>query len=141
MDSTDRKILDILKTDARISMRELGERVSLSNTATAERVRKMEEAEIILGYETIVNNEALGFTVHSFINLELFPDGRRCIDKLLNYMKKTPGIISSHQIFTGDTDFIIQVACKNLPELNEIQMDLCNFGSTKTYISGAKRAK
>ena len=55
LDEINRDILDILQEEARLSYRELGERVGLSAPAVAERVRKLEDADVIRGYRAIVN--------------------------------------------------------------------------------------
>ena len=55
LDDIGRQILRILQEDGRISFNELGRKVGLSSPAVAERVRRMEEAGIILGYRAIVD--------------------------------------------------------------------------------------
>ena len=55
LDDIGRQILRILQEDGRISFNELGRRVGLSSPAVAERVRRMEEAGIILGYRAVVD--------------------------------------------------------------------------------------
>lgn len=54
MDGTDKKILNILQGNARISMKELGNMVGLTSPAVTERVRRLEEEGIIEGYRTII---------------------------------------------------------------------------------------
>lgn len=54
MDTTDIRITDILKRNARISFQELGDRIGLSRVAAKKRVRKLEEEGIIRGYNTCI---------------------------------------------------------------------------------------
>ena len=55
IDSIDRRILDLLQQDGRLTMTELGERVGLSTTPCTERVRRLEEEGTILGYHARLN--------------------------------------------------------------------------------------
>src|SRR5690606_17763201 len=71
IDRLDREILGALRVDARISWRELGERVHLSATSVADRVRRMERDGIIEGYTVRVDPEALGRTVRAVVDVSL----------------------------------------------------------------------
>ena len=66
LDSYGRKLLDELQTNARLSLAELGRRIGLSPTASAERLKQMEEAGILHGYTVEIDHEALGLEVMAF---------------------------------------------------------------------------
>jgi Lrp/AsnC family leucine-responsive transcriptional regulator len=76
LDRTDRKILDILQRDGRISMTELAEQVSLSATPCSERVRRLERDGVITGYHAHLSPEAVGKTLLVFV--EIKPDVLEC---------------------------------------------------------------
>ena len=59
MDETDLKILSHLQENARLSMVEIGKLVGLSSPSVTERVRRLEEQEVITSYRTIVNPKEL----------------------------------------------------------------------------------
>ena len=71
MDSTDKKILNILQGNARISMKELGTLVGLTSPAVTERVRRLEEEGIIEGYRTIIKRGRIQKGMAAFINMEI----------------------------------------------------------------------
>ena len=71
LDRIDRKILDILQRQGRISMTELGSEIGLSTSPCAERVRRLERSGVITGYHAHVNPQALGKTVLVFVELTL----------------------------------------------------------------------
>src|SRR5881398_4175724 len=79
LDSTDWKILRELQQDSRLSSNELGRRVGLSAPATAERVRKLEDAGVITSYGAQVDATKLGLPLLVFIQLRCFPE--RCLFK------------------------------------------------------------
>lgn len=67
MDKIDEKILVCLQENGRISITELGKKVGLSNPAVNERVKKLEDKNIILGYRAIVNPEAINKAITAYI--------------------------------------------------------------------------
>ena len=71
LDDIGRQILRILQEDGRISFNELGRKVGLSSPAVAERVRRMEEAGIILGYRAIVDQSRVGYPIMAFVRLSI----------------------------------------------------------------------
>src|SRR5438874_12065688 len=77
LDPTDWKILRELQKDGRLSYNELGKRVGLSAPATAERVRKLEDAGIITSNGAQVDVAKIGLPMLAFIQLRCFPD--RCL--------------------------------------------------------------
>jgi Lrp/AsnC family transcriptional regulator, leucine-responsive regulatory protein len=67
IDETDRKILEILAHDARLSNAEVARRIGLAPSATYERIRKMEERGLIRGYATLIDPHAAGLGLLAFI--------------------------------------------------------------------------
>lgn len=61
IDETNRRIIEELQAEARLSMAELGRRVSLSPPAVAERVQRLERAGVINGYHAAVDPKAIGY--------------------------------------------------------------------------------
>lgn len=69
LDNTDKRILEELLNNGRITMKELGERVHLTGQATASRVSKLEGDGVIEGYTINLNQLKAGYTIHAFINI------------------------------------------------------------------------
>lgn len=69
IDNTDRKILDELKRNSRITMKELGEKVHLTGQATSTRILRLEEKGIIKGYTIDIDENKLGNSVHVILNI------------------------------------------------------------------------
>ncbi|USG63732.1 AsnC family transcriptional regulator [Brevibacillus ruminantium] len=69
LDYTDKRILEELAKDGRISMKKLGEKVHLSGQAAANRLAKLEDDQVIEGYTVRLNYKKTGYTVHSFITI------------------------------------------------------------------------
>ena len=67
MDTTDRRILRVLQQDARITMTALAEQISMSVPATAERVHRLEEQQIIRGYHADISAVAAGYEIEAVV--------------------------------------------------------------------------
>jgi Lrp/AsnC family leucine-responsive transcriptional regulator len=67
IDETDRRIIEILSSDARLPNAEVARRIGLAPSATYERIRKLEERGVIKGYATLVDPHAAGLGVLAFI--------------------------------------------------------------------------
>ena len=69
MDEIDRRLLEALQCDARLTRSELGERVGLSPSAVADRVRRLEESGAILGYRAELDARSLGYEMAAIVRV------------------------------------------------------------------------
>jgi Lrp/AsnC family transcriptional regulator, leucine-responsive regulatory protein len=74
LDQIDRRIVAELQTNGRISWRELGELVHLSPSAVTERVKRLERAGVITGYQAAVDPAAIGRPLRAIVELSLRPE-------------------------------------------------------------------
>lgn len=121
MDTIDKVIIGELVRDGRISFRDLAERVRLSPTATAERVRRLQESGIISGFRAELDLVALGRPLRAFIDIRLGPglDHGELEAELLSL----PAVLSGAHV-TGRWDYALTVACRDVAELDELVMAL-----------------
>ena len=124
------KILRELQANARISFVELGKRVNLSVPAVTERVRRMEDAEIITGYHAQVNPEKIGLPVSAFIRMSIFGDVSA---KLTALIKGMPEVGECHR-GTGGDSFILKVNVASVHQLERLIDRLLPFGTTTTSL-------
>ena len=121
MDAIDRTILGELIRDGRLSFRDLAARVSLSPTATAERVRRLTEAGVIGGFHAEINLAALGRPLQAFIDVRLSPGADH--GELEAGLLGLPAVLSGTHV-TGRWDYTLTVACRDVAELDELVMAL-----------------
>lgn len=69
VEATDRKILDLLAADGRMSFTDLGKATGLSTSAVHQRVKRLEQRGLILGYGATVNHEEIGLPLTAFISI------------------------------------------------------------------------
>ena len=130
MDNTGQKMLSILHKDARISFAELGRQIGLSPAATAERMRRMEEAGIIRGYRLDIDREALGFQVLAIVRLSC--EGAR-YRPFLKAVRTMDQIAECHHVAGGDA-FILKVVAESVIDLEHLVEKLLDFGVPTTSI-------
>lgn len=126
LDDLDHQILDALQLDSRLSMRELGRRVGLSAPAVTERVRRMEEARVILGYGIQVSSEYLGHHLTAFIGVK--DSGRKDPD-LVHWAEQRSGVLECHSV-TGSNSCILKVAVADVAALDHLLGELIQMGFT-----------
>ncbi|MFB9314698.1 Lrp/AsnC family transcriptional regulator [Nocardioides plantarum] len=69
LEATDRKILELLAADGRMSFTDLGKATGLSTSAVHQRVKRLEQRRLILGYGATVNHEEVGLPLTAFISI------------------------------------------------------------------------
>jgi Lrp/AsnC family leucine-responsive transcriptional regulator len=130
LDAIGWKILVELQRDGRIQYAELGRRVGLGKSAVIERVRRMEEAEIITGYRADVQPAKVGRPVLAFILVNVVGDYLRRIEKL---SEEVPEILECYRI-TGRDSFIMKVAVPSVEDLKPLIDHMTPFVTTTTSV-------
>jgi Lrp/AsnC family leucine-responsive transcriptional regulator len=130
LDDYGRKLLDELRRDARASFADLGRRIGLSASATAERLRRMEDAGIIRGYTVEIDREALGVPILAVIRMTC--DGPR-YHPFLKFVKDLPEVQECHHVTGGDA-FFLQVTVASIVELERVIERLLPYGIPTTSI-------
>lgn len=130
LDIYGRKILDELQRNARRSLAELSRRIGLSPTATAERLKQMEETGIIRGYTVEIDREALGFEVMAFIRMSC---GGQNYRRLLDFVQTLEEVRECHHL-TGSDDFLLKVTTTNMADLEALIEALLPYGNPITSL-------
>jgi Lrp/AsnC family transcriptional regulator, leucine-responsive regulatory protein len=130
MDSYGRKLLNHLQENARLSVAELGRRIGLSPTATAERLRQMEEVGILRAYTVEIDREALGLEVMAFIRMSC--NGMQ-YHRLLEYVQTLEEVRECHHL-TGGDDLLLKVTTTNMNDLEALIEALLPYGTPVTSL-------
>jgi Lrp/AsnC family leucine-responsive transcriptional regulator len=130
LDSTDHAIIDNLQHDGRTSVAQLARLISLSPSATADRVRRLSEGGVITGYSITVDPEALGYSVTAFVRLA-YPTGN--YKPFHDLVETLPEIIEAHHV-TGADCFIIKVLARSMRDLERITGRLATLGGITTNV-------
>jgi len=130
MDSLNWKILKCLQQNSRMSNVEIGRRVGMSSPAVSERIKKMEDAEIIQGYTTFVSPFKVGYQLKALITLRAFMG---MLKPFLEKVKTYDEVINCYRI-TGNENIVMEVVLKNQKHLETFIDQLISYGETKTQI-------
>ena len=130
MDRTDRRILNILQGNARISMKELGTRVGLSSPAVTERVRRLEEEGIIEGYRTIIKRGKIQKGMAAFVHMELPTSGW---SRLETYCEESPYVLELYHTI-GVYGAMMKVFLPGTEEFEDFLKELGKIGNTVSSV-------
>lgn len=130
IDSLNWKILKCLQQNARMSNAEIGRRVGVSSPAVSERIKKMEDAEIIEDYTTFVSPFEAGYQLKAIITLRAFMG---MLKPFLEKVKTYDEVVNCYRI-TGNENIVMEVVLKNQQHLETFIDQLISYGETKTQI-------
>ena len=126
LDDIDQHLLRLLQTDARISITELAERVNLSATPCARRVKRLEDSGIITGYHTQTDAQKLGYPLAIFIAISM---DRHTAERFEQFESKVQSFdeVISCSIVTGRTeDYLIKVRVRDMAHYEEFLLHRLN---------------
>ncbi len=119
---TDRKLLEILQHDGRLTNLELAQKVNLSPSACLRRVRALEEAGVIRRYVALLDAKRLGLAMMAFVTVKLEKRGRMPTDAFARAVKDWPEVLGCHSL-TGDIDYLLRVQVEDLEHFSRFVMN------------------
>jgi Lrp/AsnC family leucine-responsive transcriptional regulator len=130
LDEVNIRLLKELQQEPRLTMSKLGRRVGMSSPAVTERVRRLEEAQIILGYRLDINPIPLGLSITAYIRVRPNPGQ---LPKVVELAQQISEVTECHRI-TGEDCFILKVYIPAMDQLDRILDSFLLYGSTTTSI-------
>jgi Lrp/AsnC family transcriptional regulator, leucine-responsive regulatory protein len=130
IDAVNRRILQELQRDVRITMTELGRRIGMSSPAVTERVRRLEEAGVIRGYRLDVNPAALGLPIALYIRIRPNPGQ---LPRIAELAQQIPEVVECHRV-TGEDCFILKAHIPAIDQLDRLLDSFLLYGATTTSI-------
>src|SRR3984885_2846692 len=130
MDICGRKLLVELQANARLSLAELSRRIGLSPTATAERLKQMEEIGILRGFTVEIDREALGLDEMAFIRMSC--PGQH-YHRFIEYVQTLEEVRECHHL-TGGDDFLLKVTTTSMADLEALIEALLPYGNPITSL-------
>ena len=136
IDGIDKEIIRALMNNARTPILEIAKRIGVSGAAIHQRLRKLENSELIEGSKIIINPKVLGYKTMAFIGIYLEKAGDNA--DVVRELKKIPEVIESHYT-TGNWSILTKILCidnENLMQiLNKKIQTINGVSRTETYIS------
>ncbi|EMR03706.1 Lrp/AsnC family transcriptional regulator [Cesiribacter andamanensis] len=122
LDQIDRKILEILQNNAKITNAQLSKEVGLSPAPTLERVKKLEQTGIIQSYHAKLDPAKIGLGVSTFVHVGLKGHNKENIEIFLNAIREIDEIIECHHV-TGTGDFVLRVIAKDITSYQRLMLE------------------
>jgi Lrp/AsnC family leucine-responsive transcriptional regulator len=120
LDDVDRKILRTLQQNARTSNTDIARQLGMVPSAILERIRKLEERGVILGYEARVNPAALGLDLVAFISVKT--DDRTKQYEGAEKLKRFPEVLEVHNV-AGEDCYLVKVRVRDVSALRDLLHD------------------
>ena len=109
LDMMDRKILSALRSDGRLTMSELAEKVGLSQSPCWTRVKRLEACGAIESYVAVLDHKIIGVPNVVFVEVTLDRHDEKMLEQFGTALAEIPEIIEAHLV-TGDYDYLVKVA-------------------------------
>ena len=122
LDQIDRRILDELQADGRLSIVDLASRVNLTKTPCSERVRRLERSGVIAEYRAVLDGESVGREHITVVHVSLNRTNDNSLSDFNAAVRLIPEIETCLMI-AGSFDYMLKVRTKNMAEFREIHGD------------------
>jgi DNA-binding Lrp family transcriptional regulator len=114
MDATDRRIVALLRENARRSFKDIGNAVHLTAPAVKRRVDRLERDGVILGYTAVIDPHAYGWHAEAFV--DLFCEGNMAGDAIKRAVHGEAGVVSAHTV-AGEASALLHVMAEDTQDL------------------------
>jgi Lrp/AsnC family leucine-responsive transcriptional regulator len=122
LDSLDRKILQLLEQNARITNKELASQLELSITPVFERVKKLERRGYIKKYVAVLDHEKLNKGMVVFLHIKMQAHNHESIARLMAEAQKLDEVMECYHV-TGDNDFLMKVLMPDMKAYEEFVLN------------------
>ncbi|MBN6889431.1 Lrp/AsnC family transcriptional regulator, leucine-responsive regulatory protein [Cytobacillus horneckiae] len=129
MDEIDREILTILQNDGRISFAELGRQIKLSTPAVKERVKKLEDKNVIEAYRAVINPQKVNKQITAFVLV----DTHQC-EAFRSFCNEHPAVIECHRL-AGQYSYLVKVVTHSVVDLEGFIDATMQYGKPSTLIN------
>ncbi len=137
LDKLDRRILDLLQQNGRLSMTELADAIGLTVTPCIERVRRLERDGVITGYHARVAPVALDAGLLVFVEITMSSKSERTFEEFRREVLCVPQVLECHLV-SGDFDYLIKARIKEIGQyrhlLGNILLRLPGVTQTKSCV-------
>ena len=121
LDRIDTALLGLLRKNARLPNKDLAEKVGIAPSTALERVRRMREAKILLGYHAEIAPEAMGVGLQAMISVRLARHSRALVDGFHQHLLGLPEVLACYHV-AGADDFLAHVGVRDSEHLRQFTL-------------------
>jgi DNA-binding Lrp family transcriptional regulator len=122
IDAVDAKILDLVQTDAALSVAEIAERVGLSSSPCWRRIKRLEELGVITGRVTLLDRERLGLTFEVIASVKLVLPTRENLERFETAVIDWPEVVDCATV-TGAVDYMLRIITTDMHAYDDFLRD------------------
>jgi len=122
IDQTDKKILQILQANAKITNAQLSKEIGLSPAPTLERVKKLENLGVIKSYHASLNTNRIGLGVMTFVQVFLSSHKKSVLNGFVEKIQKIDNVIECHHV-TGSCDFLLKIIAEDIQAYQKLMLE------------------
>ncbi len=122
LDSFDYAILAALRKNARLSNKDLARKVGLAESTCLERVRRLEQRQVISGYHAEFNAKQLGIAVQAMIVVRLTKHSKSAVESFREHLLSLPETLQIFHV-AGSDDFLVHIGVRDPDHLRELVMN------------------
>jgi DNA-binding Lrp family transcriptional regulator len=126
LDAIDRKILNLLQSDGRMTNADLAERIHLSPSACLRRVRRLEDEGVIEKYVMLVAQAAIGKPASIFVEITLSGQNEDTLQAFETAVSACPDIMECH-LMSGDADYLLRVVAADTADYERVHKILARL--------------
>ena len=113
MDNLDRRILELLQKDGRLTTAQIAEHINLSASPCARRIKAMEKEQIIIGYQAKISRASVNLNMSVFVHVNLNSHQEKELEAFEQEITYIDQVINGH-VVSGQYDYLLEVVCKDL---------------------------
>lgn len=122
-DDLDKKILNLLQKDAKLTIKELAESLEMSTTPIFERIKRMERDGVIKGYVALVDQEKVGRGQTVFINIRMPVYTAENVAEFEETIREMPQVLECYHL-AGTIDYQMKVVVENIKEYDRLLLEI-----------------
>jgi Lrp/AsnC family leucine-responsive transcriptional regulator len=124
------KLIDALQADARASLKTLAAAAGLSIAATAERLKRLQDAGVLRGTRAEIDAALAGWPVRAIVGITVLQPGKKA---LVDKLRRSPEVLECHHV-SGADSYLFTVVARDLPDLERFLATINGYGETRTSI-------
>lgn len=121
LDSMDIQIIRLLRKNARISNKELADKIGLAQSSCLERVRRLRLARVLTGYHADVDPDAIGIGLQAMVAVRLTRHSRGEVESFQRHLEALPEVVTIFHV-AGANDYLVHVAVRDASHLRELAL-------------------
>ncbi|WP_147535570.1 Lrp/AsnC family transcriptional regulator [Bacillus marasmi] len=131
LDEIDFQIIRILAGNSRVQWKEIGDKIHMTGQAVGNRIKKLEDQDVIRGYTVLLDTMKMGITYTAFVTVFMKTNYHGAF---LNFIEKSREVVEAHKI-SGEGCFLLKVMIHEQEQLNEFLNNIIMYGNYKINLS------